>query len=304
MSALTTPPEDDSTPATPLIETPLSLLPDLTLLGIEEIDAGICADTFENRKALRRNKYSWIQVFDTSGDLTELIQGISPEMVEARSLTVLEDKRIILTDPRDLNSDYASGLNLLVEPEAVNLVPAWVIAANRHWIQLAKQRRETGKNIRPSLTGPPGRCKYIKANGIRCQFFHGGRIGENNLCRTHMGSTHTRPINTAERARAKLRAASVAAVESLEELMESSLSEPVKLKAATEILDRAGIRGGVEIDSNVKVEVRSHKEIVVERLDRLREGAEIQRLKQLEALNTEDAEIVTDAEDEDTENGH
>jgi hypothetical protein len=52
-------------------------------------------------------------------------------------------------------------------------------------------------------------------------------------------------------------------------MMEFAESEPVKLKAATEILDRAGIRGGVELDTNVTLDVRPAASIIAERLNRL-----------------------------------
>jgi hypothetical protein len=56
--------------------------------------------------------------------------------------------------------------------------------------------------------------------------------------------------------------------------MESAQSEPVRLKASTEILDRAGVRGGVEIDVGVDVTVRNPHEIIKERLARLAAGAQ------------------------------
>jgi hypothetical protein len=59
----------------------------------------------------------------------------------------------------------------------------------------------------------------------------------------------------------------------LEDLMENAESEPVKLKAATEILDRAGVRGGIEIDSTVNIDVRPAASIISERLNRLASGA-------------------------------
>jgi hypothetical protein len=62
--------------------------------------------------------------------------------------------------------------------------------------------------------------------------------------------------------------------------MESAQSEPVRLKASTEILDRAGVRGGVEIEVGMDVTVRSPHEIIQERLARLAAGA--QRLVELE----------------------
>jgi hypothetical protein len=64
--------------------------------------------------------------------------------------------------------------------------------------------------------------------------------------------------------------------------MESAESEPVKLKAATEILDRAGIRGGIEIDAKVDISVRPASELINERLARLRPNA----------ISILDAEIV------------
>jgi hypothetical protein len=59
----------------------------------------------------------------------------------------------------------------------------------------------------------------------------------------------------------------------LEQLMETAESEPVKLKAATEILDRAGVRGGIEIDTSVNIDVRPAAQVIAERLDRLAQGA-------------------------------
>jgi hypothetical protein len=56
--------------------------------------------------------------------------------------------------------------------------------------------------------------------------------------------------------------------------MESAQSEPVRLKASTEILDRAGVRGGVEIDVGMDVTVRNPHEIIRERLERLAAGAQ------------------------------
>jgi hypothetical protein len=57
-------------------------------------------------------------------------------------------------------------------------------------------------------------------------------------------------------------------------MMENAESEPVKLKAATEILDRAGVRGGTELSVDVEVnDARPPHVIVAERLQRLAAGA-------------------------------
>jgi hypothetical protein len=56
--------------------------------------------------------------------------------------------------------------------------------------------------------------------------------------------------------------------------MENASSEPIRLKASAEILDRAGVRGGVEFDANINInDTRSPAQIVAERLTRLASGA-------------------------------
>jgi hypothetical protein len=83
----------------------------------------------------------------------------------------------------------------------------------------------------------------------------------------------------------------------LEDLMENAESEPVKLKAATEILDRAGVRGGIEIDSNVSIDVRPAASIIAERLQRLALGAVEASAKLADAgIEVIDAEVVIDEE--------
>jgi hypothetical protein len=52
-------------------------------------------------------------------------------------------------------------------------------------------------------------------------------------------------------------------------MMETAESEPVKLKAATEILDRAGVRGGIELDASVILDARPAASVIAERLSRL-----------------------------------
>jgi hypothetical protein len=85
------------------------------------------------------------------------------------------------------------------------------------------------------------------------------------------------------------------AVDMLENLMENAESEPVKLKAATEILDRAGVRGGVEIDTTVNIDVRPAASVIAERLDRLHQGA-IANAARLTAATEDvvDADVVTE----------
>jgi hypothetical protein len=116
-----------------------------------------------------------------------------------------------------------------------------------------------------------------------------------------------RPGDDIERARAKLTQAAPYAVDVLEEMMTEAESEQVKLKAATEILDRAGIRGGVELDTNVNIDVRPAASVIAERLNRLAINATDAAAKLSRAgIKVEadkdiiDAEVVTDV-DEKTE---
>jgi hypothetical protein len=124
-----------------------------------------------------------------------------------------------------------------------------------------------------------------------------GRPKDDGLCRIHLRSTQHKTSDDIERARQKLTQAAPYAVDMLEDLMENAESEPVKLKAATEILDRAGVRGGVEIDSNINIDVRPAASVIAERLDRLAQGAIQTAAKLAEAgLVVEPDKEIIDAE--------
>jgi hypothetical protein len=251
------------------IDEPVNLRPDLALYGIEETDRGVCEDTFENRQALRRAKLNWIPVYAVNGIPTGLIQALSPEMQSQQRLLALEEKKQILTDVDDKNSDYLTGYDLLAEEAADYIVPPWVLGATRAW---AKQQNETNGDPEAHGKKPahlPTRCKAIKDDGIRCQLWSGGRAGDDGMCRIHLGALRNKPTDSVERARARLTQAAPTAVDTLEQLMESAESEPVKLKAATEILDRAGVRAGFDIGGEVSLDVRPAASIIAERLQRL-----------------------------------
>jgi hypothetical protein len=121
-----------------------------------------------------------------------------------------------------------------------------------------------------------------------------GSPKDDGLCRIHLRTLKHKTSDDIERAREKLTQAAPFAVDKLEELMEFAESEPVALKAATEILDRAGVRGGVEIDTNVNVEMRPAAEIIAERLDRLAAGAIQTAARLAEEHSVIDAEVVED----------
>ena len=256
-------------PDKPIVEinTMPNIRPDLSSLGIEETDRGVCEDTFENRAILRRSKLNWLPVYATNGIPTGLIQAVSEEMATQKRIISLHEKKPLLTNPDNKNSDYITGLDLIAEEATDYLVPPWVIGATRAYLK----EQESGVAISPKRQplALPTRCSAVKDDGIRCMLWSSGRLQDDNLCRVHLRSLKHRPGDDIERARAKLTQAAPYAVDVLEQMMETAESEPVKLKAATEILDRAGVRGGVELDANITLDARPAATVIAERLSRL-----------------------------------
>jgi hypothetical protein len=271
---------------TPVVDTPFNYRPDLSELGIAETERGVCEDTFENRAVLRKAHMNWDPVYDLNGAPTGLIAARTKEATKERRLLSLIEKRPLLADPKDNNSDYTTGLDLLLDDELINIVPPWVIGATRAWQAEQMNGRPEGSKKQPAAL--PHRCTTIKSDGIRCLLWASGRIKDGGLCRIHL-RTVRKPGADVERARLKLAQSAPFAVDVLEDLMENAESEPVKLKAASEILDRAGIKGGYEFDVNLEVtDGRPASAVIAERLERLASGA--QSLIDLTA--SQEAEIV------------
>lgn len=255
------------------VDEPINLRPVLADIGIEEVERGVCQDSYQNRAILRRNKMGWDPVYASNGAPTGLIQARSLEMEKQRRLMSLSEKKPILVDPSNVNSDYLTGYDLLAESASDYLVPPWVIGATRNWIKEQEAGGlPAGSRKQPAVL--PTRCRAVKEDRVRCMLWCSGRPKDDGLCRIHLGSIQRKPGEDVERARAKLTQAAPYAVDVLEDLMENAASEPVRLKASTEILDRAGVRGGVEFDARIEVsDGRSPAQVVAERLDRLAAGA-------------------------------
>jgi hypothetical protein len=274
------------------LDTPLDLRPDLAELGIIEHERGVCDDNYENRGILRRAHLNWDPVYDATGSATGLIAARSAESMRERRVLSLAEKRPLLIDPKNNNSDYMTGLDLVLDEEACRIVPPWVIGATRKWI--AEQNEPTASD-KKQPAAMPTRCRIVKTDGLRCMLWASGRVKDDGLCRAHL-KTQRKPGEDVERARRKLIQAAPYAVDVLEDMMENAESEPVKLKAATEILDRAGVRGGSELLVDVEVtDARPAHVIVAERLQRLAAGA-ANMAASLEATNQIiDAEVVEDS---------
>jgi hypothetical protein len=254
-----------------VIDEPIDLRVSLDTLGIEEVEKGVCEDNYTNRAILRRARMSWDPVYSTNGVPTGLIRARSQESLKERRLQSLAEKRPIMTDPSSNNSDFLTGLDLLAESATDYLVPPWVIHSTR--LYLKEQDNGGPASAKRQPLAQPHRCTHIKDDGIRCMLWSSGRPKDDGMCRIHLRSVKHKTSDDIERARQKLTQAAPYAVDMLEDLMENAESEPVKLKAATEILDRAGVRGGIEIDSTVNLDVRPAANIIAERLNRLAAGA-------------------------------
>jgi hypothetical protein len=281
-----------------VVEDPSAILADLTALGIEEVDKGICEDSFENRKILRKSKLVWEAVYSSSGGSTGLLKVRSAESTRERRIESLAQKRPVLVTPSDNNSDYLTGLDLIAEEASDYLVPPWVIGATRKWL---KEQEAGGPATDKRQPVPlPHRCRTIKHDGIRCMLWGSGRPVDDGLCRVHLRTLKSKTSDDIERARDKLMQAAPYAVDKLEDLMENAESEPVMLKAATEILDRAGIRGGIEVDTSLQVDLRPAADVIAERLERISKGAAstAARLGLLIQEEPIDAEIIEEEEEQ------
>jgi hypothetical protein len=279
-----------------VIDEPLDLRADLASLGIEEVDKGVCEDNYTNRAILRRARLGWDPVYSTNGIPTGLIRARSKETTMERRLMSLAEKRPLLVDPESNNSDYLTGLDLIAEEASDYLVPPWVVHSTRLYLK----EQETGVlNPKRQPLAQPHRCRQIKDDGIRCMLWSSGRPKDDGLCRIHLRSVKHKTSDDIERARAKLVQAAPYAVDMLEDLMENAESEPVKLKAATEILDRAGVRGGIEIDSTVNLDVRPAASVIAERIQRLAQGALEANARLAQAgIDIVDAEVVIEEKPE------
>ena len=291
--------DEEPTPDFLILEEGVNLRPDLSSLGIIETERGVCEDTFENRSILRSNQLGWDTVYASNGVPTGLIMARSKDMAKQRRLLSLAEKKPIMVDPGNINSDYLSGLDLIAEPASDNLVPTWVLGATKMWISEQDNPIATEKRKPTAL---PTRCTYMKDDGIRCMLWTSGRPKDAGMCRVHLRHVNKRPSDEIERARKKLVQSAPYAVDTLEELMQYATSEPVRLKASTEILDRAGVRGGIELDATVTTGERPATDIISERLERLRAGAVIiageivdrATNPETQSDNIEDAQEVTD----------
>ena len=295
-------------PADLEIEAPPGLLPDLSEWGIEEIERGVCEDTFENRRAIRQNKGQVRTVFDQNGNPTPFIQVITAEMYQAAQGL---SKSNLLTDPDDFNSDYLNGVKLLLSESANSLAPTWVLNTTRTYIRQQDRIKELGADgelyaKQTRLVKLPARCTVTKSDGTRCWGWSDGSSDLNGMCRVHArraGKSPSLGMSTRQIMRNRMDSAAPGMLEKLELLAESE-DERIALTAIRDYLDRSGYKAVEHVEQEVKVTVTDASDVVKDRLAKLKKGQEekAQLLKQLKEQSAKpdsdviDAEVVEDDE--------
>lgn len=138
----------------------------------------------------------------------------------------------------------------------------------------------------PSLARPmPSyQCTKIKKDGQRCQNMAlSGMLPENAKCNVHGGNAPG-VVEAAEARKDAVRLVlldnSELAAETLKSLMDPSVSDAVRLKAATEVLDRTVGKTPIEVNVNENVTVSAAEQL----------------LDQLARLASNDSDLVVEGE--------
>lgn len=143
---------------------------------------------------------------------------------------------------------------------------------------------------------PALRCTHERDDGSRCKNFGVRGTGFNGtpaMCMRHGGSLPSvkkKAEATLLSARMRLVENTGMALDTLFDLTKPGTADNIRLKASTEILDRAGIKGGVDINVEVTNNV-SLSEDIGKRL-------EIMRQRQLASAAEAAAELVDEGEHE------
>lgn len=166
----------------------------------------------------------------------------------------------------------------------------------------AQQEREVPLGWKPTLDQPVPvmRCVQVKKDGERCKSWS---LRGYHKCKRHAGPGALMPDGNVNKYReavieaAKLRLLDDAedALDTLEQLRQPGTGEAIRLKAATEVLDRAGIRGGFEIQVDIDIN-ESPADEIRKRLDELKKGADT--VKSLREADIVEGEIIEDDADQ------
>lgn len=153
----------------------------------------------------------------------------------------------------------------------------------------------------PAKPLPVFPCTFVaKSTGEMCRNKGvRGMLPDKARCVPHGGalpSIADRAQARVEAARLKIFGSAEAAADVLEALLDPGTGEAVRLKAATEVLDRAGIRAGIEIDHGGEIQV-NHASMVQDRLAKLALGRKAFADEETRE-EIQEAEIVEETTDE------
>lgn len=261
--------------------------PNLTRLGIDEVEANVCEDSFENRQRLISAKVPF-KVFEPG--LIEVDFESRGDELNAHHANMYEKYKIILTKPKDPWSDYQPFLELPLD--YMETAPAWIPRHKNKYMDALEEGVRADKM--PIL---PERCKRLRADGSRCWGWSWPAESCKGMCRQHAGKYAFDAVGQMNEIReaTRMRIASLTpkAVETLEDMMLNSSVPAVRVKAAIELLDRDGIRGGTELTVSGQVDhVVDSAQVVRERLQSLN----ARHTKALEAAEAAAEELIVEAE--------
>jgi hypothetical protein len=259
---------------------------ELEELGFDEIEPGLIEDTPENRRRLYALEGSWIweRDRDEDGSETGLIRPIPGHLVTAARKSKHSVYRDLLVDPEDAWSDYVGPDDWPMDAYA----PPWVEERVRRW------KLQDLEGIPESERKPfPIRCTQVRSDGTRCWLWV-GKPQDTQVCSAHARSRGRDMARIQAVAKMKLIEMTPDMVDGLEHLAWHAEGEAVRLKAMTEVLDRAGIRSGFELEVSGEVEVKDSADAVKAKLDLLRERA-VKKAEREEAAR-EAAHLAAEAE--------
>lgn len=264
---------------------------ELEQLGFDEVEPGLVEDTPENRAAIYRLKgWHFLRIHDDDGSETGLIRPVPPEDGAAIRESKARIYRPLLVDPDDPWSDYVGPDDFPMDAPA----PLWVLERLRRW------RDQDARGVPVEERKPfPIRCETFRYDETRCWNWVGKPDEAVRRCGAHIRKAGADSARVAADVKARLIGMSPRMADGLERLAEHGETDAVKLKAMTEILDRAGIRAGFEIDQKVEVEVVDPTLEVQRRLEKLAKARiEMERRQQAAALeqDTVEGEVVHDDE--------
>lgn len=218
-------------------------------LGIQELEANVCEDTPRNRRILRKSGTIFHVIYPEAGETapTGLLQvDLEPDAKTRTDQSSYDRNRHILTDEKNPWSDYLPVYELPLD--FWETAPPYMIRALRTYEQ-AKAEGKTGDDL-PSL---PVRCMKRRGDGTRCWNWSwvSNPHAKPSICRLHSPSgawnRQEEIQKLQETARLRLAQLTDDAVSVMDELMHESKVDQVRLRAATELLDRAGLKPGTEL---------------------------------------------------------